>query len=67
MQNCPVTRARGGWLAGPSPMQMFDGKELTTVFNEVYEGGVEDDMLALTYEANKNVTFAVKTQTGLTE
>ena len=35
---------------------MFDAKELTTVLNSFYEAGVKDDMLALTYEANKNVT-----------
>ena len=47
--------------------QMFDAEELPTVLNALYEAGVDDDMLALTYEANKNVTFAVKMPSGLTK
>ena len=47
--------------------QMFGAKELTTAFNALYEAGVEDDMLALTYEANKSVTFAVKMPSRLTK
>ena len=47
--------------------QMFDVEELTTVLNSFYEAGVKGDMLALTYGANKNITFAIKTPSGLTE
>ena len=47
--------------------QMFDSEQLETVLNAYYEAGIIDDMLALVYEANKTVTFAVKTPNGLTE
>ena len=47
--------------------QMFDAKELTTVFNALYEAAVEDDMLALTYEATTSVTYAVKMPSRLTK
>ena len=47
--------------------QMFDAEELPTVLNAFYEAGVRDDLLAVINEANKNVTFAVKTPTGITE
>ena len=46
--------------------QMFDSEELETVLNSFYEAGIKDDMLGLVYEANKSVTFAVKTPSGLT-
>ena len=45
---------------------MFDSEKLETVLNSFYEAGIHDDMLGLVYEANKNVTFAVKTPSGLT-
>ena len=47
--------------------QMFDAEELPTVLNSLYEAGGKDDMLYLINEANKSVTFAVKTPTGMTE
>ena len=46
---------------------MFYSEQLETVLNAYYEAGIIDDMLALVYEANKTVTFAVKTPNGLTE
>ena len=47
--------------------QMFDSEELPTVLNSFYDSGVKDDMLGLLNEANKNVTFAVKTSSGKTK
>ena len=47
--------------------QMFDAEELPIVLNAFYESGVKDDMFSLLHEANKSVTFAVKTPLGLTE
>ena len=47
--------------------QMFDAEELPTVLNSFYEAGVQNDLFAIIYEANKSVMFAVKTPTGLTE
>ena len=47
--------------------QMFDAEEISNVLNAFYEVGIKDDMLALLNEANENVTFAVKTPSGLTE
>ena len=46
--------------------QMFDSEELETVINSFYEAEIKDDMIGLVYEANKSVTFAVKTPSGLT-
>ena len=40
--------------------QMFDSEQIEDVLNAYYEAGINDDMLALVYEANKTVTFAVK-------
>ena len=34
--------------------------------NAKYEAHIQDDMLALIYEANKTTTFTVKTPNGLT-
>ena len=47
--------------------QMFDAEELPTVLNTLYDAGVKDDLFYLINEANKSVTFAVKTPTGMTE
>ena len=47
--------------------QMFDAEEVPQVLNALYESGVEDDMLALLFKANENVTFAVKTPNGITQ
>ena len=40
---------------------MFDAEELIPVLNAFFEAVVQDDMLAIIHEANRNVTFAVKT------
>ena len=34
--------------------------------NALYDANIQDDMLALIYEANKTTLFAVKTQNGIT-
>ena len=47
--------------------KMFDAEELPIVLNTLYESGVKDDMLSLINQAKRNVTFAVKTPTGMTE
>ena len=47
--------------------QMFDSEELTTCLNAIFDAGIQDDMLALIYEANKITHFAVKTPNGITE
>ena len=47
--------------------QMFDAKDLQTVLNSYYEAGIQNDLFSIVYEANKTVTFAVKTPAGLTE
>ena len=47
--------------------QMFDCEELNSVLNSFYDAGVKDDMFCLKNEANKDVTFVVKTPTGLTD
>ena len=47
--------------------QMFDSEELSTCLNALYDSNIQDDMLALIYEANKATHFAVKTPNGITE
>ena len=47
--------------------QMFDAEELPIVLNAFYESGITNDLFALANEANSNVTFAVKTPSGITE
>ena len=47
--------------------QMFDSEKLSTCLNALYEAEIQDDMLALIYEANKTTFFAVKTPNGITE
>ena len=47
--------------------QIFDCEELKSVLNSFYDAGVKDDMFCLINEANKDVTFVVKTPIGLTE
>ena len=47
--------------------QTFDAEDITTVMNAFYEAGVQDDLFAIIYEANKSVKFAVKTPTGMTD
>ena len=46
--------------------QMFDAEELSVCLNALYDANIQDDMLALIYEANKTTLFAVKTQNGIT-
>ena len=47
--------------------QCFDSMWLEETMNDLFEAGVNDDNLALIYEANKEVQVAVKTPNGLTE
>ena len=47
--------------------QCFDSMWLKETMNDLYEAGVQDDQLAVLYEANKNVNVAVKTPNGLTD
>jgi hypothetical protein len=46
--------------------QMFDAEELSVCLNALYDANIQDDMLALIYEANKTTIFAVKTPNGTT-
>ena len=46
--------------------QCFDAMWLEETLNDLYEAGVNDDQLAILYEANKTVDVAVKTPHGLT-
>ena len=45
---------------------MFDAEEIQTVMNSFY-AGIQKELFAVVYEANKGVDFAVKTLTGMTE
>ena len=45
--------------------QMFDSECLFECLNDVYEAGVDDDIFALMYEANRENHVAVKTPNGL--
>ena len=47
--------------------QCFDAMWLKETMNDLYETGVQDDQLALLYEANREINVAVKTPNGLTE
>ena len=40
--------------------QMFDSEPIETVLNAYYEAGINDDMLALVYEAKKNCDICGK-------
>ena len=47
---------------------MYDSMELGKACGDIYDAGVNDDNLALIYEANKNVKIKVKTPgAGLTK
>ena len=46
--------------------QCFDSMWLEDAMNDLFEAGVDDENLALLYEANKGVNVAVKTPLGLT-
>jgi hypothetical protein len=47
--------------------QCFDAMWLEETLNDLYEAGVQDDQLAILYEANKTVDVSVKTPHGLTK
>ena len=47
--------------------QCFDSLWLEECMNDLFEAGIDDDNLALLYEANRNINMAVKTPNGLTE
>ena len=46
--------------------QMFDSIDLEEALSDIYDTGVDDDTLALLYQANKEIHMAVKTPGGLT-
>ena len=46
---------------------MFDSIDLEEVLGDLYDVGVDDDTLALLYQANAEVYMAVKTPAGLTD
>ena len=47
--------------------QMFDSINLEEAISDIYDTGVDDDNLALLYNANKNINMAVKTPHGLSD
>ena len=47
--------------------QCFDGLWTKECINDIFRAGVQDDNLALIYEASKITHFAVKTPVGLTK
>jgi hypothetical protein len=47
--------------------QMFDSIDLEEALSDLYDVGVDDDTLALLYQANAEVYMAVKTPAGLTD
>ena len=46
--------------------QCFDSLWLEECMNDLFEAGIDDDNLALIYEANKSINVAIKTPNGLT-
>ena len=46
--------------------QMFDAEELSVCLNSFYDAGVQNDLLPLLYEANRQNVIAVKTPNGIT-
>ena len=46
--------------------QCFDGMWLAEAMNDMFDAGVQDDNLALLYQANSKVNVAVRTPYGLT-
>ena len=46
---------------------MFDSIDLRQAISDVFEAGLKDDILALVYEANKEVFMAVRIPEGLTD
>ena len=47
--------------------QCFNALWLKECLNDLFEGGLEDNMLSLLYESGKNVNIAIKTQNGMSE
>ena len=47
--------------------QCFDGMWLAEAMNDMFDAGVQDDNLALLYQANSKVNVAVRTPYGLTD
>ena len=45
--------------------QCFDALWLEECLNDLFEGGVDDNMLPLLYESGRNVNIAVKTSSSL--
>ena len=46
---------------------MFDAINLEEAINDVFDAGMDNDNLALIYNANNDIRMAVNTSTGLTE
>ena len=46
---------------------MFDGLDIKTTLNDLYDNGVQDDNFALIYKLYENSQVAIKTPLGLTE
>ena len=47
--------------------QCFDALWLEECLNDLFEGGLKDNMHSLLYESGKNVNIAIKTPTGMSE
>ena len=47
--------------------QMFDAINLKEAISDVFDTGFKDDALSLVYQANKEVSVAVNTPSGLSE
>ena len=47
--------------------QCFDAMWLKETMNDLFEAGVQDNQLAVLYEANKEIDVAIKTPGGLTD
>ena len=50
----------------PYILKCFDSLWLEECMNDLFEAGIDDDNLALIYEANKSINVAIKTPNGLT-
>ena len=46
--------------------QMFDAEEVQISLNALYEAGIQDNIFALIYEANRENVISVKTPSGIT-
>ena len=47
--------------------QMFDAEEIQVCLNSLYKAGIQNDILALIYEANHEHVIALKTPNGVTQ